>query len=135
MMFGNTFLFLNEEVVYKGNGILISIDGSGSTDRSFDKDPYFKVYNSESMKKANKVCTMRIISASYMKAHRRGGLDTWYPNSKEMDKIITALNSKPNGDKKVAECDSTWDGLIQICKNKYKDYEAPEDMPDYRKLI
>lgn len=135
MLYGNKFRFINEEVIYKGNGILIAIDGSGSTDRSFDKDPYFKVYNSESMKKANKVCTMRINSASYMKAHNRPGLKSWTPNSKEMGIIMDALNSKPNGDKKVSGCSTTWDGLIQVCKDKYKDYEAPESMPDYTSLI
>ena len=99
MIYGNKFKdgfnieeILNEITIYKGDGILITVDGSGQTDRNFDKDPYFKVYNNESSKRATKIA--RISCKTFKQIYHTDNFDDWDLTKKDKKKIANILNNK-----------------------------------------
>lgn len=95
IFYNNENCILNETRVYTNNNenICITVDGSGQTDRGFDADPYFKVYNSSKPAKATKVARIYFSRPEYVKDHQ--GKPIWNLNSKEckmLNKILANDN-------------------------------------------
>lgn len=101
----------------------------GETDRGFSNDPYFKVYNSTSVTKANKVCRIRILSATYVKPHATAKYDpNWKLNSAERKELDNTLSDN-----------NVWQKLIEytnkvIGNTGGKKLDTNLIKPDYTKL-
>ena len=123
MIYGNKFKngfnieeILNEITIYKGDGILITVDGSGQTDRNFDKDPYFKVYNNESSKRATKIA--RISCKTFKQIYHTDNFDDWDLNKKDKKKIANILNNKKSTSKDFSVYNSVWDAMQEAIKQQ-----------------
>ena len=123
MIYGNKFKngfnieeILNEITIYKGDGILITVDGSGQTDRNFDKDPYFKVYNNESSKRATKIA--RISCKTFKQIHHTDKFDDWDLTKKDKKKIANILNNKKSTSKDFSVYNSVWDAMQEAIKQQ-----------------
>lgn len=116
MIFGNKFRdefgierVIEERLLYRGDGIMITLDGSGETDRSFDKDPYFKVYNAENISQATKIA--RISCKSFKQLSHTDRFKNWDLTKKDKKKIANILNNKKSSSKEFSMYNSTWDAM------------------------
>lgn len=96
-IYGNNLSFLNEIASIKDDIFLISIDGPGETNRNFFEKPYFKVYDSNSYKKATKIARIYFDEAKYVKDHI--GKPEWILNSQERKLLVQILNQNNNWEK------------------------------------
>lgn len=136
-LFGNIFKskIVAEVTVFKGDGILITVDGDGEKDRGFSKEPYIKIYNNETATKANKVATLKIEKPEYMKKHNRTGLEEWKLNGKEMKMVLKDLKSKPNV-KEGKDYETIWETIINVVNTKYNcNLDQDISIPNYKNLI
>lgn len=105
----NTGKVLEELAVYRGDGILISVDGSGFSDRNFDKDPYFKVYNAESVSRATKIA--RISCKTFKQISHTDRFDDWNLTKKDKKKIVDILLNKKSNFGDFSIYNSVWDAM------------------------
>ena len=137
MIYGNKFKngfnieeILEERVVYKGDGILITVDGSGLTDRNFDKDPYFKVYNSESSDHATKIA--RISCKTFKQIHHTDKFDDWNLTKKDKKKIANILSNKKSTSKNFFTYNSVWDAMQKAIElETHGKFNAETDYIDF----
>lgn len=116
MLYGNKFRngfdiekILEERVLYRGDGILITLDGSGETNRSFEKDPYFKVYDSESVARATKIA--RVSCKTFNQISHTDHFKDWDLTKREKKKIANILNNKKSTSKDFSMYNSVWDAM------------------------
>lgn len=119
---------VNEVYVTSTKNFSITVDGDGETDRGFSNNPYFKVYNSTSVSKANKVCRIHILSATYVKPHASENRDpNWKLNSAERKELDNTLSDS-----------NVWQDLItdtnKVINDPSKKLDTNLIKPDYTKL-
>lgn len=119
---------VNEVRVTSTKNFAITVDGDGLTNRGFEHDPYFKVYNSTSVTKANKVCRIRIFSATYVKPHASENRDSnWKLNSAERKELDNTLSNNNVWRDLITHTNEVISGTgVQLDTNLIK--------PDYTKL-
>lgn len=125
---------VNEITVYKGDGISISIN-RGETETNFPKDPYFKVYNSESISKATLVARVKADGSGYDYHTDGTGKKVW-ELTKSKKKLIKALTKPPKGgDSKISDCETVWDAIIAGTNIEFdQQCKFPDEMPDFSKI-
>ena len=112
---------VTEVVVYTGNGMNIGI--YPSKDRNYGDDAYFKVYNNEDFKAADKVARIKFSAAEYGKYHKEGRkVKDWKLNPSEKKKLDQALSDP-----------AVWSKLVDTL-NKVTGGKYAFNKPDYKKL-
>ena len=114
---------LNEYTIYRGKGILITVDGSGATERDFDSCPYMKVYNNESQKKADMVARINIEKPKYV--YHKDHFKDWDMNSSDRNKLDEIMDEKPNG-KEFKNCNTVFDAINKAVKMKTNNNYIPK---------
>lgn len=115
---------LNEYFIAEEEGLEISVEPNGETDRGWEKDPYFKAYKNNK----SQVARIYINRAEYCKSHR--GAEVFELNSKER-KILVKILSANNYEK--------WKKLLKRTKdyiesNNFGKFSTNLKMSDYSKL-
>lgn len=115
---------LNEYFIAEEEGLEISVEPNGETDRGWEKDPYFKVYKNNK----SQVARIYITRAEYCKSHR--GSKSFKLNSTER-KILVRMLSRNNYEKWKKILNRTKD---YIESNNFGKFSNNLKMPDYSKL-
>lgn len=141
LIYGNELLneqILNEGRVYsnKNDNISITVDGDGITNRGFINDPYFKIYNHASPRKATSVARISLKAPEYI-VHNN---EKWTLSSKEIKKLNGYLDIKnPDGT-------TLWDTIKKMTVDELdrsgdsKDFDSIKEeimsykKPDYKNL-
>ena len=119
---------INEGRVCYTNSIAVAAHGDGYTDRGYENQPYFKVYNNQSISKATKECRILFSEARYVYHDGKDRKDNnWILNSSERKELDDLLNFKSN-----------WPNLIneanQYIHDKNKKIPLTLPKPDYRSI-
>lgn len=126
-----------ERVIAKKNEVLketscsfgITVDGSGSTDRNFLEDPYFKIYDGNNVKDSKHVTRIKVFEPSYV-IHNDQKWNITAKYKRALNKILSAHDYK-NWKMILSEC-ITESGQ-KLSDDDYKNFmETP--MPDYTQL-
>ena len=116
---------LNEEHLYefasiaRGNNSFIAVNPDSS--RGWFKEEYFKVYNNDNARKADKVIRIKFRTAQYVYHKNSDGKQDWNLNSKERRQLIDLLNKQS----KLPGFNNWQYAIIQFNTEAYMD-ENPE---------
>ena len=128
----------DENKVYVGDGFCITVDGSGATDRDFDKMPYFKVYKTEKVTSSTPCARFTMKDGEELIHDSPTKKSLVELNLKDMKKLKNIINNKkPNINKKLlGDSNSVWDGMIKIFKAKYPNIDTSTftEPPDIFKI-
>lgn len=116
---------INEVTIIKEDGLKISLEPNGETDRGWGYDPYFKVFRGNDR---SHVARIYITRAQYCKPH--SGSRTIILSSNERDKMIKLLskNEYKNWKKMLKETNN------YMVSNNLETFPLDLEMPDYSKL-
>lgn len=78
--------------IAKGNNNFIAVNPDSS--RGWYNEEYFKVYNNDNARKADKVIRIKFRSAQYVYHKNSDGKQDWKLNSKERKQLIDLLNKQ-----------------------------------------
>lgn len=78
--------------IAKGNNNFIAVNPDSS--RGWYNEEYFKVYNNDNARKADKVIRIKFRSAQYVYHKNSDGKQDWILNSKERKQLIDLLNKQ-----------------------------------------
>ena len=128
----------------------LELDGSRSTGRNFDKDPYFKLFvkGSDSVHAGPQNMTRIAILKPEYSSHNNDSIGSYKLSNKEKEQLISVLKSPLSGtgetlgkDENKKEVENVWEYILAI-SNKisnlkpgdktYLDQNTP--IPDYTKL-
>lgn len=127
---------LNERAIIGINSkiLQIEVDGSGSTDRNFGKDPYFKIFDGSDASHSKNVTRISMYRPEYV-IHNT---EIWILDSKELNELIRIVSGQ------VSSNMLTWEYIqweaIREAKNSNNFTKEDEErisnctIPDYKNI-
>lgn len=133
-IFGENYILLDEGVVYRNSNenMCIVVNGSGSTDRDFGLDPYFKLYNKAKYTSATKIARISIIGPRYIEHTNSSNLEDWILNSSEKRNLNAIMIKKASSGKTVYQ--EMLEEMARVNHFKDKDRILSIPCPDFTKL-
>ena len=126
---------VNEVRIYQDDDIIITVDGDGSTNRNFVKDPYFKYIKGNDPRSKEKI---RIGFKDGEVKYIIHNDEKYELSSKERKKLNEIMDKQSNGNVKNK---SVWDAILQATIEVSKDMDDKTkekilsiEKPDFRKL-
>lgn len=116
---------INENVVYRGNGISISTDSTNNRNGY-----YFKIYDNESYSKATKVARINLEKPEY--EYHKDKKSIWDLSQSDKRLMIDILKSKNKNTN-----NTVWNTIVDNCVKFEKSYDSnisKLQMPDYMNL-